>query len=181
MQLEVRPSNPFLPTKEKQVTDKVRCPRDNFFFPVSYCRSILGTRIKSGAFVKVRRCCWHVIFRVIVRSIYLNTTENSLAYNSLHTTTKKTHSLQSKIQIILCLPRNYCLAIRETPLKSIFSCAKNSAERELSVEMRCLIICSVQVLKLFTYAVLPSFFDPVVEPSVFIVQFFTNRVRMRHE
>ena len=32
------------------------------------------------------------------------------------------------------------------------------------------------ILKLFTYAVLPSFFDPV-----FIVQFFTNRVHKRHE
>ena len=75
-------------------------------------------------------------FRVIIRSIYLNTTENSLTHNSLHTTTKKTHSVQSNRQISLCLPRNYCLAIHETPLKSIFSCAKNSADRELSVKMR---------------------------------------------
>ena len=67
--------------------------------------------------------------------IYLNTTENSLTHKSLHTTTKKTHSLQSKRQIILCLPRNYCLAIHETALKSIFS-----ADRELSVKMRGLIM-----------------------------------------
>ena len=63
-------------------------------------------------------------FRVIICSIYLNTTESSLTHNSLHKTTKKTHSLKSKRQIILCLPRNYCLAIHETPPKSIFSCAK---------------------------------------------------------
>ena len=147
---------------------------------MSYCHIILGARIKSGAFVKARRCCLNFIFRVIIHSIYLNTTENSLTHNSLHTTTKKTLSLQSKRQIVLCrLPRNYCLAIHETPLKSIFS----SVDRELSVKIRGLImyIYPVQVLKLFTYAVLPSFFDPVVDPSIFIVQFFTTRVRMRHE
>ena len=107
---------------------------------MSYCHSILGARTKSGAFIKARRCCLNVIFRVIIRSIYLNTTENSLTHNSLHTTTKKTHSLQSKRQIILCLPRNYCLAIHETPLKSIFSCTKNSTDRELSVKLRGLIM-----------------------------------------
>ena len=63
-------------------------------------------RIKSGAFVKARRCCLNVIFRVIIRSVYLNTTENRLTHNSLHTTTKKTHNLQSN----LCLPQNYCLS-----------------------------------------------------------------------
>ena len=89
---------------------------------------------------KARRCCLNDIFRVIIRSIYLNTTENSSTYNSRHTTTKKTHSLQSKRQIILCLPRNYCLAIHETLLKSIFSCAKNSADRELSMKIRGLIM-----------------------------------------
>ena len=106
---------------------------------MSYCHSSLGARIKSSAFVKAMRCCLNVIFRIIIRSIYLNTTENILTHNSLHTTTKKTHSLQSKRQIILCLPRNY-LAVHETPLRSIFSCAKNSADRELSVKMRGLII-----------------------------------------
>ena len=110
------------------------------FERVAYCHSILGARIKSGAFVKKRRCCLNVIFRVIIRSIYLNTTENRLTHNSLHTTTKKTHSLQSKRQIILCLPWNYCLVVHEAPLKSIFSCAKNSADRELSVKMRGLIM-----------------------------------------
>ena len=98
------------------------------------------------------------IFRVIIRFIYLNTTENSLTHNSLHTTTKKTHSLQSKRQIILCLPRNYCLAIHETPHKSIFSCAKNSADRELSVKMRGLIMYifrpSPKTLYLRSFAVL---------------------------
>ena len=110
---------------QKFVTDKVRCPHDKFC-PVSNCHIILGARIKSGAFVKARRCYLNVIFRVIIRSIYMNTTENSLTHNSLHMTTKKTHSLYSKRQIILCLPRNYCLAIHETPLKSIFSCAKTA-------------------------------------------------------
>ena len=90
----------FCLQKEKKVTDKVRCPHDKFC-PVSYCHSILGARIKSGAFVKARRCCLNVIFRIIIRSIYLNTTENSLTHNSLHKTTKKTHSLQSERQIIL--------------------------------------------------------------------------------
>ena len=149
---------------------------------MSYCHSILGARIKSGAFVKARRCCLNVIFRVIIRSVYLNTTEISLTHNSLHTTKKKTHSLQSKRQIILCLPQNYCLAIHETPLKSNFSCAKNSADRGLSVKMWDLIMYMFRPSsKTLYFSVLPSFFDPVVHPSIFIVQFFTNRVRMRHE
>ena len=113
---------------------------------MSYCHSIFGARIKSGAFVQARRCCLNVILRVIIRSIYLNTTENSLTHNSRHTTTKKTRSLRNKRQIILCLLRNYSLAIQKTSLKSIFSCAKkkkkkkNSADRELSVKMRGLIM-----------------------------------------
>ena len=106
----------------------------------NFVRYHLGARIKSGAFVKARRCCLNVIFRVIIRSIYLNTTENSLTQNSLHTTTKKSHNLRSKRQIILCLLRNYCLAIHETAFKSIFRCAKNSADKELSVKMRGLIM-----------------------------------------
>ena len=139
MQPKIRPSHPFSPTKVEKVTDKVRCPHDKFC-PVSYCHSILGARIKSSTFVKARRCCLNVIFRVIIRSLYLNSTENSLTHNSLHTATKKTHSLQSKRQIILCLPRNYCLAIHETPLTFIVRCAKNSAKREMSVKMRGLIM-----------------------------------------
>ena len=107
---------------------------------MSYCHSIFRARIMSGAFVKARRCCLNVIFRVIIRSIYFNTTENSLTHNSLHTTTKKIHSMKSKRQAILCLPRNYCLAIHESPLKSIFSCEKNSADSELSLKMRGLIL-----------------------------------------
>ena len=109
-------------------------------------------------------------FSVIIRSIYLNTTENSLTHkNSLHTTIKKTHSLQRKRQIILCLSGNYCLAIHETPLKSTFSCAKNSADRELSVKMRGLIMYmfrpSPKALYLRSFAI---FFDPVVDrPSLF--------------
>ena len=135
---------------------------------MSYCHSILGARIKPSAFVKARQCCLNVIFRVIIRSIYLNTTENSLTHNSLHTTTKKTHSsLQSKRQIILCLRRNYCLAIHGTPLKSIFSCAKNSADRELSVKMRGFIMymfrSSSKTLYLRSFAFF--FFDPVFRPG----------------
>ena len=144
----------------------------------------VAARIKSSAFVKARRCCLNVIFRVIIRSIYLNTTENSLTHNSLHTITKETHSLrlQSKRQIILCIPRNYCLAVHETPLKSIFSCAKNSADRELSVKMRGLIMYmfrpSPKTLYLRSFA---FFFQSGCGPVHLYCPYFTNRVRMRHE
>ena len=126
MQPEIRPSHSFSTIKVENG-------------PVSYCHSILGARIKSGAFVNARRCYLNAFSGNYTFNI-LNTTENSFTHNSLHTTTKKIHSLQSKRQIILCLPRNYCLAIHETPFKSIFSCVKNSADIELSVKMRGLIM-----------------------------------------
>ena len=149
---------------------------------MSYCHSILGVRVKSSASVKARRCCLNVIFQVIIHFVNMNTTENSSTHNSLHTTTKKTHSLHSKRQTILCLPRNYCLAIHETLPKSIFSCEKNSADRELSVRMRGLIMYMFRPSpKTFYLRIFTFFFHPVVDPSIFIVQFFTNRVRMRHE
>ena len=122
----------FCLQKYKQVTDKVCCPHDKFC-PVSYCHSNLGARIKSWCICKSKAVLFECDFLGNYTFYYLNTTENSLTHNFLHTTTKKTHSIQStcKRQIILCLPQNYCLAIHEIPLKSICSCAKNTADREL--------------------------------------------------
>ena len=132
---------------------------------------------------KTKAMLFECHFRVNICSIYLNTTESSLTHNSLHKTTKKTHSLQSKRQIILCLPRNYCLAIHVTPLKSIFSCAKNSADKELSVKMLGLIMCmfrpSPKTLYLRSFA---FFFRPGCGPIHFYCPVF-SRIEsvMRHE
>ena len=83
----------------KGLKGKASIPTDDLIPLVRRCRNDHSMAYQVPiANTDIYKCRFFLqaIFRVIIRSIYLHTTENSLTHNSLHTTIEKTHSLQSK-------------------------------------------------------------------------------------